>query len=383
MSISDNSQPQLNTSSPPSVSTMDHIVFNIVNITPTLSSMNGIIETTTKADLLINEIKNYTDMSQPSDGYDWTDILIIVIKVIILSTIIIAAIFGNLLVIISVCRHHKLRITTNYFIVSLACADILVAVFAMTFNASVAIAGKWVFNDVICDFWNSCDVLFSTASIMHLSCISYDRYYAIIKPLDYPMKITTKRVGIMITFVWIASALISYIPIFTGLYTTEEYLRKRNLHPDECIWEVNIPYAIISSTVSFWLPCGFMLTAYYKIYVEAIKQERFIYKSQQMVTNTNHHNHQQRNSSDATNSIQVVIKSRIFSFFNIYLNFVWEMRSKLFFIMRFIACDYQNQEFDWDLSSYQFKNILVFYKFFYLKIYFSYSCFSRLMFIGF
>jgi hypothetical protein len=312
MSISDYSQPQLNTSSSPSISTMDHIVFNIFNSTPTVSSMNGIIETTTKADLLINEIQNYTDMSQPSDGYDWTDILIIVIKVILLSTIIIAAIFGNLLVIISVCRHHKLRITTNYFIVSLACADILVAVFAMTFNASVAIAGKWVFNDVICDFWNSCDVLFSTASIMHLSCISYDRYYAIIKPLDYPMKITTKRVGIMITFVWIASALISYIPIFTGLYTTEEYLRKRNLHPDECIWEVNIPYAIVSSTVSFWLPCGFMLTAYYKIYVEAIKQERFIYKSQQMVTNTNHHNHQQRNSSDATNSIQVVIKFTIF-----------------------------------------------------------------------
>ncbi|CAG2121460.1 unnamed protein product [Medioppia subpectinata] len=177
----------------------------------------------------------------------------------------------------------------------------------MTFNASVAIAGKWVFNVWVCDFWNSCDVLFSTASIMHLSCISYDRYYAIIKPLDYPMKITSKRVGIMITFVWILAALISYIPIFTGLYTTEAYMVERLKHPDECIWEVNIPYSIVSSTVSFWLPCGFMLAAYYQIYKEAIKQEKFIYKSQQMAinTNTNHHNHHPRNSTDATNSIQV------------------------------------------------------------------------------
>jgi hypothetical protein len=247
------------------------------------------------------------------DDSDWTDIVIIVVKVIILCAIILTAIFGNLLVIISVCRHHKLRITTNYFIVSLACADILVAVFAMTFNASVAISGKWLFNSVLCDFWNSCDVLFSTASIMHLSCISYDRYYAIIKPLDYPMKITTKRVAIMITFVWISSALISYIPIFTGLYTKAEYLAQRT--EDTCEWIVNIPYAIMSSTVSFWLPCGFMLTAYYKIYVEATKQEKFIYRSQQIAQqNTNHHNHHHhhnptRNSTGDTNAIQVILYS--------------------------------------------------------------------------
>lgn len=294
----------------PAPKPMDHLVFNIVNgsTTTTVPAIKSLMDTTTNSMVFITELSNYTDgQSDGAGGYDWIDIVVIVIKVILLSTIILAAIFGNLLVIISVCRHHKLRITTNYFIVSLACADILVAVFAMTFNASVVIAGKWVFNHILCDFWNSCDVLFSTASIMHLSCISYDRYYAIIKPLDYPMKITTKRVGIMITFVWISSALISYIPIFTGLYTTKEYMASRYEHPDECIWEVNIPYALVSSTVSFWLPCGFMLTAYYQIYKEAIKQEKFIYKSQQMAanTNTNHHNHHPRNSSDATNSIQV------------------------------------------------------------------------------
>ena len=296
----------------PAPKPMSSIVFNIVNGTPptTVPAIKSLLDTTTNSMVFITELSNYTDgHAAGDDGLDWIDIVVIVIKVILLSTIIIAAIFGNLLVIISVCRHHKLRITTNYFIVSLACADILVAVFAMTFNASVVIAGKWVFNHILCDFWNSCDVLFSTASIMHLSCISYDRYYAIIKPLDYPMKITTKRVGIMITGVWILSALISYIPIFTGLYTTKEYMASRYEHPDQCEWEVNIPYALVSSTVSFWLPCGFMLAAYYQIYKEAIKQEKFIYKSQQMAinTNTNHHNHQPRNSADATNSIQVSV----------------------------------------------------------------------------
>lgn len=67
-------------------------------------------------------------------------------------------------------------IITNYFVVSLAVADMLVALCAMTFNASVMISGKWMFGSVMCDMWNSFDVYFSTASIMHLCCISVDRW---------------------------------------------------------------------------------------------------------------------------------------------------------------------------------------------------------------
>nr|XP_027199417.1 octopamine receptor beta-2R-like [Dermatophagoides pteronyssinus] len=256
-----------------------------------LSSANSIIATTTATAnslpmMIMNSDNN--EIIEPMIS-DWIDIVIFVLKLLILGTIIFSAIFGNLLVIIAVFRHHRLRITTNYFIVSLAFADILVALFAMTFNASVVISKRWIFNQFLCDFWNSCDVLFSTASIMHLSCISYDRYYAIIKPLDYPMKVTGKRVAIMLTCVWILSALISYIPIFTGIYTTAEAMEQRKLYSDQCEWVVNIPYALISSTISFWLPCSIMLSAYYKIYREAIKQEKFIYRTQQMANQTNHH----------------------------------------------------------------------------------------------
>ena len=215
-----------------------------------------------------------------NDVTTWIDITITVLKIITVSVIMIAAIFGNLLVIIAVCRHYKLRITTNYFIVSLAFADILVAAFAMTFNASVAITGKWLFNQFVCDFWNLCDVLFSTASIMHLCCISLDRYYAIIKPLDYPRKITTKTVGIMLAVVWISSTFISTIPILTGWYTTDDHLINQKNHPEVCEFVVNIPYAIISSSVSFWIPCAVMIVVYWKIFTEANRQEKMLAKAQ-------------------------------------------------------------------------------------------------------
>ncbi|KAH6946088.1 hypothetical protein HPB50_011615 [Hyalomma asiaticum] len=222
---------------------------------------------------------NLTD-EEAGDDESWESVLKLVLKTLALVTIISSAVFGNLLVVTSVIRHHKLRITTNYFIVSLALADTLVALFAMTFNASVTISGRWLFNQTVCDFWNSCDVLFSTASIMHLCCISVDRYYAIIKPLEYPTKITGRTVAIMLACAWISSGLISFIPIFMGWYTTDEHLGYKLDHPDECIFVVNKPYAIVSSSVSFWIPCCIMLFTYWRIYVEATRQEKMLCKSQ-------------------------------------------------------------------------------------------------------
>jgi hypothetical protein len=63
------------------------------------------------------------------------------VKGLIYVSIIVAAVIGNMLVIVSVMRHRKLRILTNYFYVSMAMSDLLVALCAMTFNAAMALNG--------------------------------------------------------------------------------------------------------------------------------------------------------------------------------------------------------------------------------------------------
>lgn len=226
----------------------------------------------------LNETTNDLVYTNQFQG-DPVIVFLIILKCAIMLFIIIAAIFGNLLVIVSVMRHRKLRVITNYFVVSLALADMLVAIWAMCFNFSVEITnGIWLFGYFMCDVWNSLDVYFSSASILHLCCISVDRYYAIVQPLDYPLIMTTGRLGVMLAVVWFSPALVSFLPIFMGWYTTHEHLDFRKRHPKVCSFTVNRVYAVISSSVSFWIPGVIMLFMYYRIYIEADRQERMLYR---------------------------------------------------------------------------------------------------------
>ncbi|KAF5290751.1 hypothetical protein FQR65_LT11532 [Abscondita terminalis] len=221
---------------------------------------------------------NTTTTEDSATDEQWHSVLLRVMTLTIMITIIVAAILGNLLVIVSVMRHRKLRIITNYFVVSLAFADMLVAMVAMTFNFSVQISGKWLFGRFMCDVWNSMDVYFSTASIMHLSCISVDRYFAIVKPLKYVMYMTKKVVAIMLVLTWVSPSVL-LLPIYMGWYTTAEHLEsiKKSNNSEECTWVANKPYGIISSSISFWIPCTIMIFMYLAIFKEANRQEKALY----------------------------------------------------------------------------------------------------------
>lgn len=68
------------------------------------------------------------------------------------------------------------KIKTNYFIVSLAFADLLVSVVVMPFGAIELVQDNWIYGEMFCLVRTSLDVLLTTASILHLCCISLDRY---------------------------------------------------------------------------------------------------------------------------------------------------------------------------------------------------------------
>lgn len=120
--------------------------------------------------------------------------------------LVLGTIIGNVLVIAAFSLHLRMRTVTNYFVVSLACSDLCVALFSMPVWAAYLLTGPmWVLGETLSRVWTVIDILMGTASIMNLMAISFDRYLCITSPLRYLELMTTPRVIFIIAFVWIYS----------------------------------------------------------------------------------------------------------------------------------------------------------------------------------
>lgn len=195
----------------------------------------------------------------------------------ILSLVIILAIAGNILVCVAVFTDRRLKHLNNLFIVSLAIADLLVASLVMTFAVVNDIQGRWLFGSVFCNIWISSDIMCSTASILNLCVISLDRYIHIRDPLRYEAWITWKKVAAMISSVWIMSLIISFVPIHLEWHKHPGD-KGKPLDENSCILELNQIYAVVSSTISFYIPLIVMLTIYIQLYAYARKHAASIKK---------------------------------------------------------------------------------------------------------
>ncbi|KAK5598866.1 hypothetical protein CRENBAI_003126 [Crenichthys baileyi] len=93
----------------------------------------------------------------------------------LLTLLIFVIVFGNVLVCMAVSREKALQTTTNYLIVSLAVADLLVATLVMPWVVYLEVVGEWRFSKIHCDIFVTLDVMMCTASILNLCAISIDR----------------------------------------------------------------------------------------------------------------------------------------------------------------------------------------------------------------
>lgn len=156
-----------------------------------------------------NHTEVHWDGRYPS-GYTLTHIVIASIIVTILMIIIVV---GNMLVIIAIATEKSLKNIQNWFIASLAVADFFLGLIIMPFSLANELMGYWIFGSWWCDIHSAMDVLLCTASIMNLCLISLDRYWSITKAVDYLKSRTPARAAVMITAVWIMSALICIPPL--------------------------------------------------------------------------------------------------------------------------------------------------------------------------
>ncbi|XP_063351654.1 5-hydroxytryptamine receptor 2B [Pelmatolapia mariae] len=203
----------------------------------------------------------------------WAALLIVMV--------IIPTIGGNILVILAVSLEKKLQNATNYFLMSLAVADLLVGLLVMPIAlVTVLYNSGWPLPEFLCPIWLFLDVLFSTASIMHLCAISLDRYIAIKKPIQHSQYKSRAKALVKIALVWLISICIA-IPIpIRGLknYHLPNNITFNSNHTcllkPTTFWD----FIIFGSLSAFFIPLTIMMVIYL-LTVHVLRKKVYLLRS--------------------------------------------------------------------------------------------------------
>ncbi|XP_055042931.2 trace amine-associated receptor 4-like [Misgurnus anguillicaudatus] len=203
-----------------------------------------------------------------------------------ISLMILMTVFGNLLIIISISHFKQLQSPTHLIVQSLAVCDCLLGSLVMPYGMVRSVEGCWFLGDVICKVHSSLDTTLCISSLMHLSLISIDRYWAICDPLKYKMRITNNTVTVSITFTWIFSFVYSFSVVFSGVNAVglEAFILQMSCFGG-CAALFNKEWGLISCILFFIIP-GTIMSSLYIIIFNVVKKHAKVLSEKGSVTTT-------------------------------------------------------------------------------------------------
>ena len=215
----------------------------------------------------VSELKNTSDLSSGD-----------VIIGIVLFTIALLTITGNVLVFVAILFNKQLRTVSNVFIMSLSMADLLLATVVMIPATLNEMFHRWVLADGFCVVWAGFDVMLCSASVLNVCLISLDRYIAVMSPLRYKVLVTHRRACAMISAAWALSICASFIPLGTGIHNPS-FPTLTNLtflsDTKQCLFIPSLTFVLIASTVTILIPIIVAFVLYYRVSKEAKRQACF------------------------------------------------------------------------------------------------------------
>lgn len=195
-----------------------------------------------------------------------------------LSFFSIIGVFGNLLVCLAIATERRLQNRTNWFLFSLALADLLVSGLVIPLAVIKEVTGiekekgerrrtlhinlfrfslgSWILGSILCDLWIFLDVCSCTSSIMHIVVISIDRYLAINDPLNTRTRQQKCKVLTLIILIWSIAILLSSPMIVLGA------LNPNNIIRDGSCSIYNQFFVIYGSVISFVIPLIIVIIMY-------------------------------------------------------------------------------------------------------------------------
>ncbi|MEE6473718.1 hypothetical protein FKM82_010149 [Ascaphus truei] len=181
----------------------------------------------------------------------------------------VASAVGNIGVCVAVVHDRKLWTVTNYFLVSLAVADVCVGTLAIP-CAILTDLGIPRYNLNLCLFMLSILIMLTMCSTFSLLAVAVDRYIAILNPLRYKSIMTPTNTLTVIMMTWILAFLIGLVPMMGW--------HKPPSSTGHCLFTyvVDMAYMVYFIFFGFFiLPLIVMFIIYAQIFMAVRKQIHF------------------------------------------------------------------------------------------------------------
>ncbi|GAA6217653.1 muscarinic acetylcholine receptor M2-like [Lates japonicus] len=203
-----------------------------------------------------------TNITSIFSGSPYTTVEIVLI-ILVAGSLSLITVIGNILVMLSIKVNRNLQTVNNYFLFSLACADLIIGICSMNLYTVYIVIGYWPLGAVVCDLWLAVDYVVSNASVMNLLIISFDRYFCVTKPLSYPARRSTKMAGLMIAAAWV----LSFILWAPAILFWQFIVGGRTVPAGECYIQFFSNPAVTFGTAiaAFYLPVAIMIHLYWRI----------------------------------------------------------------------------------------------------------------------
>ena len=128
---------------------------------------------------------------------------LLITKSIFVIIVMLLSIIGNSLVLAVLRRNPRLRTITNAYVINLAVADILMALFCMPLTVISLLTVQWSLGEFMCKLQAILGVSMSFLSLQIMTLMAVNRYFRIVHPRKFPSIFTKRSTIVMICAIWI------------------------------------------------------------------------------------------------------------------------------------------------------------------------------------